>query len=126
MSRVIHIIKNNIVLVLILLLVVMTGASIYLYNKSARLSADPNVKAEEEVARLVERVGKLIYLPEDETPTMATVSDPELLKDQPFFAKARVGDKVLLYQKSKKAYLYDPKSNKLLEVAPINIGTEEK
>ncbi len=126
MSRFIYIIKNNIVLVLFVLLVAMTGVSAYLYNKSARLSADPSVKAEEEVAELVKKVGKLILLPEDETPTMATVSDPELLKDQPFFAKARVGDKVLLYQKSKKAYLYDPKSNKLLEVAPINIGTEEK
>lgn len=126
MSKVIYILKNNLVVVLVVLLVLMTGISAYLYNKSSKLSADPNIQAEEEVAKLVERVGKLILLPENETPTMATVSDPELLKDQPFFSKARVGDKVLLYQKSKKAYLYDPKSNKLLEVAPINIGTEEK
>ena len=88
MSRFIYIIKNNIVLVLFVLLVAMTGVSAYLYNKSARLSADPSVKAEEEVAELVKKVGKLILLPEDETPTMATVSDPELLKDQPFFVIA--------------------------------------
>ena len=72
---------------------------------------------------IVSRAGKLIILPEGEVPTIATVSDPEKLKDQPFFAKAKVGDKVLLYQNARKAYLYDPVNNKILEVAPISLGT---
>ena len=53
---------------------------------------------------------------------MATVSDLEKLKDQPFFAKAKIGDKVLIYTDAKKAILYDPVNDKIVEVAPINIG----
>ena len=51
---------------------------------------------------------------------MATVSDPEKLKDQPFFAKAQKGDKVLIYSNSQKAILYSPTEDKIVEVAPIN------
>ncbi len=57
------------------------------------------------------------------TPTVATVSDPAKLQGQTFFANAKVGDKVLIYTNAKMAYLYDPISNKLINVAPLNIGT---
>jgi hypothetical protein len=50
------------------------------------------------------------------------ISDPEKLKGQAFFAKAKIGDNVLIYTASKKAYLYDPVANKILEVAPIDFG----
>ena len=75
----------------------------------------------EEVEELVAAVGKLIVLPKGEDPTVASVSDPDKLKDQPFFANAKIGDKVLIYTKARKAYLYDPKQNKLLEVAPLTV-----
>lgn len=75
--------------------------------------------AEMETKETIERVGKLIALPEDEQPTVATVSDPAKLKDQAFFAKAQTGDKVLIYTQAKKAYLYRPSKGLLIEVAPI-------
>ena len=101
------------------------GAAYYFYQKNAAsLSYDPTAAAREEVTDLIAEVGALIVLPEGETPTIATVSDPERLKDQPFFAKAKAGDKVLLYSSAKKAYLYDPVAKKLLEVAPLNIGSD--
>lgn len=75
--------------------------------------------AEMETKEAVESVGKLIALPEGEQPTVATVSDPMKLKDQAFFAKAQTGDKVLIYTKAKKAYLYRPSKDLLIEVAPI-------
>ena len=67
----------------------------------------------------------MIVLPEDEIPTVATVSDPEKLKEQPFFSDAKKGDKVLIYANAKKAILYDPMANKIVTVAPINIGPED-
>src|SRR3989344_6188702 len=45
---------------------------------------------------IIKRVGKLVDIEGDERPTIATVTDPERLRDQPFFAKAKKGDKVLI------------------------------
>lgn len=108
--------------VLVILLIAMTGTAIYFYQKATSLKKDPQAAVTQEIEELVAKVGKLIILPSGETPTVATVSDPEKLKDQPFFAKAKAGDKVLIYQKAEKAYLYDVVNNKILEVAPISLG----
>ena len=86
------------------------------------LQQDPQKVAQEEAQGLVERVGRLIILPEGEEPTIATVSDPQKLQGQSFFANAKVGDKVLIYTNAKKAILYDPVEDRIIEVAPVNIG----
>lgn len=76
--------------------------------------------AEMEVKNLVEKVGALIDLPTDEDPVVATVSDAKELTNQPFFAKAVNGDKVLAYTKNKKAILYRPSTDKIIEVTFYN------
>jgi type IV secretory pathway VirJ component len=101
----------------------------YFYNQVRVLKQDPQLAAQKEAEALVAKVGKLIVLPvlpEGENPTVATVSDPEALKDQPFFASAAAGDKVLIYTTAKKAILYSVTLNKILEVAPLNIGEGQK
>ncbi len=75
-----------------------------------------------EASQLLVEVGKLMVLPENEQPTIATVTDLEKLKDQPFFAKAQVGDKVLIYTSAKKAILYRPTENKIIELAPLSVS----
>jgi hypothetical protein len=114
-----------------LLLVALTGAVIYFAQKASSLSGEKHSTSQKstavssstnDVGTLVGAVGKLILLPQGEEPTIATVSDPSKLSSQPFFANAKVGHKVLIYQKAKKAYLYDAENNMLIEVAPINIG----
>ncbi len=94
----------------------------YFYYQLYMAEKDPQVAIQKETAELVSKVSKLIVLPEGENPTVATVSDPEALKDQPFFAQAQKGDKVLIYAGAKKAVLYSVTLNKILEVAPLNIG----
>ncbi|MDP2693189.1 MAG: hypothetical protein Q8O88_06180 [bacterium] len=83
----------------------------------------PEATTEQEVDKLVAQVGKLIVLPENEKPTVATVKNPENLRKQPFFANTKEGDRVLIYTVAKKAILYDPVLNKIVEVAPLTIGT---
>ena len=116
--------KGTIVFVaLILLIVLLSATSVYFYKKYATVSGDQRAVSQKEMAHLVQAVSKIMILPEDETPTVATVSDPSLLKDQEFFLKAKQGDKVLIYTKSKLAILYDPKAKKIVNVAPVNLGS---
>jgi cytoskeletal protein RodZ len=79
-------------------------------------------QAQAEVDALVGRVSRLMALPTDETPTVATVTDAEKVKDQPFFANAENGDKVLIYQKAGKAILYRESENKIIEVGAVNFN----
>lgn len=100
-----------------------SGAAYYFYAKFNQLKFNPQKLVQEESKSLIEQVGRLILLPTDEQPTIATVADPDRLKDQAFFANAKRGDKVLIYTNARKAILYDPIANKIVEVAPLNIGT---
>ena len=121
-DRIINQIRNPFVAIPLMLFVVAVVFAVYSYTQLAELRGDPQRVAEKEVEELVNRVGKLIVLPEGEQPTVATVSDVESLREQPFFAQAKNGDKVLIYTNARKVILYDPVKNKIVEVAPLNIG----
>ena len=60
-----------------------------------------------------------ILLPTGEVPAIAQVADLAPLKDQLFFKNAQKGDIVLMYMQARKAILYDPGANLIIEVAPI-------
>lgn len=98
----------------------------YQYQKTQKNVTNPAVAGQFELKDTVEKVGRLVELPVDEEPTLATVSDVTKLKNQPFFIKARNGDKVLIYQKAKKAILYRPSTNKIVEYGPISLGSAEQ
>ncbi|MEK7606370.1 MAG: hypothetical protein AAB458_02140 [Patescibacteria group bacterium] len=117
--------QRNTLTILVILVIILGASSYYFFTKYNELKNNPNAATEEEVAALVEEVGKLILLPADEVPTVATVADPSLLADQPFFANAEEGDRVLIYAQAQKAILYSPSRNQVVEVAPVNIGEGE-
>lgn len=108
-----------------LIAIVAIVAAGYFYTQLRELKQNPQAAAQKETEALVAKVGRLIVLPEGEVPTVATVSDPEALKTQAFFASAVAGDKVLIYTTAKKAVLYSVTLNKILEVAPLNIGESQ-
>lgn len=78
---------------------------------------------EQEVKNLVDEVGNMIVLPTGEEPTVAAITDIAQFRDQPFFKNAKNGDKVIIYLNSNRAILYDPIVKKVIDVAPVNIGT---
>lgn len=122
--------KRKIILVLVLMTVMIgVGGLIKLSkeNRSLRseiqgMKDDPSKLSKEETAKVVALVGKLVILPEGEEPVLATVTDKEKLKEQPVFAKADNGDKILIYSLAKKAYIYNPVKNVIVDVVPVDLG----
>lgn len=115
-------------IVIIVAAVIASGVFAYLYfeaRQEVEQYSDPQAAAQAETERLTQEVGELIELPADEQPTIATVVDREELQDQPFFANAQNGDRVLIYTQARKAILYRPDTKKIIEVAPINIGDQQ-
>lgn len=95
--------------VVVLIIGVAIASAYYFYQENQKFQAllkNPTEAAKEETKALVAQVGKLLELPQGEEPTLATITDKERLKDQPFFAKAENGDKILIYTQAGKAILY--------------------
>src|SRR5450759_4383999 len=99
------IIKYKVIIGVVLLVVLAAAPSLYYFrqyqNAQWKLN-NPTEVAKQEAKDTIAVVGKLMLLPADEEPTVASVTDTTKLKDQPFFANAQNGDKVLIYTKAKK------------------------
>jgi hypothetical protein len=120
--------KNNykVIVIGIFLISICTLAYGYVHTKNElkRLS-DPKTAAQDQAQDLTTKVGKLIVLPSDNNPTIATVKDADKLKAQEFFARAQNGDKILYYPKSSRAVLYRPSSNKVVEYSKVNLNNNQ-
>lgn len=111
--------------ILVLLLIIAAAPSYYFYNeyKKAQMQLqNPSETAQKELDILLEEIGKLMILPQNEIPTLATVSDVNKLKNQEFFKNAQNGDKVLIYSEAKKAILYRPSIKRIVEVSPLQLA----
>jgi len=75
---------------------------------------------------VISRVASLIHVKEDETPTVATIEDINILKSNNpiFYQFAENGDKLLIW--SDKAVLYSTKQDKLLSVMPIDMAIQNQ
>jgi len=103
---------------------ILIGGSIFIfvlsfliYSYIAKISPNDNTQ---DVTTLIKSIGELTILPTGEEPTIATVMDISKLKEQPFFENALVGDRLIIYSESKRAILYRPSENKIIEIGPIN------
>lgn len=110
------------IIVVIILIVIASISLFYFYNKTVSLKQNQEKENEAKVAMLVEKVGKLIALPSTEKPAIAIISDMKPFANNPFFAKAQVGDYLIVYPVSKTAIIYNEKTNIVVEVATLNIG----
>jgi hypothetical protein len=78
--------------------------------------AAPQVLQDLETKDIVARVRKHMVLP-DEEPLVNTVTDADKVRQEPFYAKAQNGDKVIVF--STRAILYNPTLDKIVEVGFI-------
>ncbi len=102
------------------LLLAVVAFLVYRYRLKAGINESMNAQAVEK------RINVFMDLPTDEEPVFATVSDVEKINSQKFFAKAQNGDKVLVYNKNKKAILYRWSTNKLIEVSTLADSVSSK
>lgn len=112
--------KKAATLLLSALLLVVSAGAFYFYKQAHILKVDPVARAERTDEIVVSMAGRHIVLPTGEVPKLVTIANLEETKGQPFFAKAKVGDKVLIYEQAKRVYLYDPVADILLEVSSLN------
>ncbi|MDP3793434.1 MAG: hypothetical protein Q8R07_01640 [Candidatus Uhrbacteria bacterium] len=113
--------QKIVMLVLVVSTVVLAGSTQYYYRQFQEIKKNPQKASQDDTDQLVKKVSQLMVLPE-EPPSVATITDLEQVKGQPFFARAKVGDRVLIFSIAKKAVLYDPVNHKIVEVAPLNTG----
>ena len=116
----------NKLLVPVLLIVAVLGiyGSYYFFKQnqeSQNLLKNPSEINAVQSKEILAKVEILLILPKDENPTIVSVVDKSKLKGQKFFEKAENGDKVIIFLKAKKAILYRPSSNKIVDVAGVNI-----
>lgn len=109
----------GLILVVIILVAIVTPVRTKILSL-----VNPQTKTSQakEIDKLLHDVGKIVLLPSDETPTVATVSDITKLEDQPFFRNAKNGDKVIIYAGIRKAILYRPSLKKVIEMSTIAEG----
>jgi len=96
------------------------GSAGYFYCQYQKVAKNDGAR---EIKQLVDTLSQFIELP-DEEPTLATVTDKTKLGNQPFFQNAQDGDKVLIFPSVQKAILYRPSTRKIIDIAPVNIETE--
>ncbi len=111
--------KAIIAFALVLFLAVVSTVGWAITYSKYKVLKNPEIATQEELKEIISRVERFMVLPKDETPTLATVSDPEKLREQPFFANAQMGDKVLIYSQSRKAILWRPSSGKIIELSSV-------
>lgn len=73
-----------------------------------------------DVTYVTGRVSRHMVLPSDEVPALLTVTDNAKLTSS-FLKQAKNGDKVLVYQTNKKAILYRPDVDRIIDVGPVVI-----
>ena len=105
--------------------ILAVGLGLYFSFQAHMRTNDPTHVTQADVDALVAHVGKLVLLPAGEEPTVATVTDLKALAGQEFFKNASLGDKVLMYPKAQEAVLYDPNQDKIIQVAPLMVGTQK-
>jgi len=102
---------------------VVTSGIFYFKAKNIQSQANRQEELEKATKKLTDKISKFYELPKDEIPTVATVSEPEKVKDQVFFRDTQKDDKVLFYKTGKKAILYRPSTNKIIAVSTLDPST---
>lgn len=127
--------RSSLVAVMLVALLALVGVlEVKRQTISAQLTTITNVledyqsqgeEGDKELAQsIIEDVRKLIDIPEDVEPTVATIIDIELLRAKnPFYNKASNGDHLIVTPE--RAILYSSVTGKIIDVVPVSLEPVE-
>lgn len=90
------------------------------YSLSVNIADIKDKPTAEEIKALVSKMSQIIILPTDELPEVLVISDLTQTRANPFFANANVGDYILIYKKARKVVLYNPTTNRIVNMGPYS------
>lgn len=112
--------------ILVVALVGFAGWSYWQYSelkKEKDLATNPELQAkiaQKEMQKVLTLVKKHMIVPEGEEPQLATIVDAEeVIKQQPFFEGAVDGDKVLIFVNARRAVVYSPSRDLIVNAGPV-------
>ncbi len=107
-----------------LLAIFVAGGIWYAVSVDMKVETPSEKKAKEE--RLIREVGSHVILPTSETPQLATVVDPAQYKNDPLLSQSLAGDKVLVFPTLKKAILYRPSLDRVVDMMGFELPVEAR
>lgn len=125
--------KYLLVLVIVLVLLLGTYLLIFVSPVGAWLGVGVNKGSQEyqqkmylkEVESLTKKIDRHLLLPTGEVPQLRTIEDAKAAAGaQTFFAGTVDGDKVLIYVNARKAVVYSPSRDLVVNVGPIFMDEE--
>ncbi len=116
---------------ILIILIILAGLGLFTreyLNTKQQLKdlKSPSTSGKSDLEVVTEQVSKIAELPQGESPTLATVNDATKLNTKIFFKNTQNGDRVLIYAKAKRAVLYRPSTNKIIEITSVNFDTATK
>jgi hypothetical protein len=101
--------------------VIVIGLLLLFLLPSGDIAKDGKI-TEREAQKVKTEIAKLINIPQEE-PVMALVTNADqLIAEQPFYQGVTNGDILVIYPQARKAILFNPRTNKLVNVGPVNVG----
>lgn len=84
-----------------------------------------SIQDQKDIDSLMREISKIVVVPE-ETPLVFEIADVDvLLKENLFFLNASNGDILVVFPKSVKALVYDPREKRIVNMGPVTFGEDE-
>lgn len=114
----------------VVILVALAGGLVFLYTKYSETKKEveklSTVQGQQELSKtqtqeLLGEMRKIIIMPTNEDPVVATITDINQLKDKEFYKDAQNGDRVVVFANAKKAYIYSPERKLIVNVGAFQL-----
>jgi hypothetical protein len=122
-------ITHTIILVLLFIVVLLVFGWTYFRYQSTNSLGGGNANSSVDDVRtqqkedIIDKIGRLITLPQEENPVIATVDDPETLStSQPFFKDVRKDDTLLIYEEQ--AIIYRGATDSIINTGHVTRSTD--